>query len=378
MAILNSLHRFFSSSYAPALLNLAMIAVAYLFRNSFKEPVYAMAIGVIIGGILQILMQIPFMINSRIPLRLKWNLRHPGLRRVFKLLVPTLFGQAVREVNVMADTMIGWYLGVGMVSALYFSYRLVHLPLAVFGLSTATALLPSMSRAASAGEIPALKKTLSLGMRSIFFIMLPASVGLIILRVPIIRLLFEYGKFGPAATANTAYALMFYAVGLFSFSATKMIAFAFYSLKETKLPVIVAAGSMVANIIMNLLLMIPLKQGGLALASSISSTINVVVLWVLLEKRIGSLDTKSMLPAAAKICTLSAAMGIWVYALYVVCGRFVVPAGISGRLIVVSVPLVSGVIFYLAAASALGLEEAAQVMSLLRRGIKATSPSSSR
>ncbi len=377
MAVLNSLHRFFASSYAPALLNISMIGCAYLLRNNFKEPVYAMAVGVIIGGVLQILLQIPFLLNSRIPLRFAWDLRHPGLRRIFTLLIPTFFGQAVREVNVVADTMLAWYLGVGMVSAMYFSYRLVHLPLAVFGLSTATALLPMMSRAASAGDMKELKRTLVQGIRAILFIMLPATVGLIVLRVPIIRLLFEYGKFGPVATANTAFALLFYAVGLASFSGAKVFSFAFYSMKETKLPVIVAAAAMVSNIVMNLLLMIPLKQGGLALASSLSSTLNVVLLWIFLEKRIGSIEINRIYPALARMASLAVAMGISVYGLYFVLDKYLNTARISGRLVVVAVPLATGIAFYLIGASAMGLPEAAQVKSLWKRRI-ATSSSSSR
>lgn len=376
MAVLNSLHRFFSSSYAPALLNLSMILGAYGLRNRFEQPVYAMAVGVIIGGILQILLQIPFVINSRIALRIRWNPRHPGVRHIIRLLLPTFIGQAVREANVVVDTMLAWYLGVGMVSALYFSYRLVHLPLAVFGLSTATALLPIMSRSASAGDINELKRTLSVGLRSVFFIMLPATVGLIVLRVPIIRLLFEYGKFGPVATANTAFALLFYALGLFSFTGARIFTFAFYSMKETRLPVVVATGAMVSNIVMNLLLMIPLKQGGLALASSLSSTLNMVLLWILLERRIGSIEMRKMASAATRICLLSAAMGIWVYVLYLVCGRFTAAAGVGGRLMVVGIPLVGGVAFYLIGALAMHLEEAAQVRSLLRRRLNVPSQSS--
>jgi len=378
MAVLNSLQRFFSSSYAPALLNLAMIGGAYGLRERFDEPVYAMAVGVIIGGVLQILLQLPFLIRSRIPLRARWDPRHEGVRRVFKLLVPTFFGQAVREVNIIADTMLAWYLGVGMVSALYFSYRLVHLPLAVFGLSTATALLPMMSRSASSGNLDEMKHTLSLGLRSVFFIMVPAMVGLIVLRTPIIRLLFEYGEFSSIATANTAYALLFYSLGLFSFAGAKVLTFAFYSVKETRLPVLVAAAAMVANIILALLLMMPLKQGGLALASSLSSTINMVLLWALLKKRIGRLDMRSIGTAAGKTVVLSTSMGVWIYVLYVISSRFADTAAIWGRLLVVLLPVSGGAIFYLAAASAMDMEEAQQIRSVWRRRLKRASGPSSR
>ncbi|MBI5117844.1 murein biosynthesis integral membrane protein MurJ [Candidatus Poribacteria bacterium] len=364
MAMLNSLQIFFSTAYAPVLLNLGMIACAYLFRNNFKDPVYGLAVGVLIGGVLQILLQIPFIRRCGIPLRVAWNLKHPGLRMIFVLLVPTFFGQAVREVNVLADTMFAWYLGEGMVSALYYAYRLLHLPLAVFGLSVATAILPSMSRSSSAGEMDKFKETLSLGLRTVMFTMLPATVGLIILRVPIIRLLFEHGSFDALATDNTAFALMFYSLGLYAFSGAKVLAFAFYSMKNTRLPVIVAACSMILNILLNALLMIPLKQGGLALASSLSSTVNVVVLWIFLEKKVGDFGRRMIMAATAKIAGLSLAMGACVYALALICDHLVDPATMAGKIVCVLIPLSGGVIFYMGLASAMQFDEASQIMRI--------------
>jgi putative peptidoglycan lipid II flippase len=372
MAILNSLHRFFSSSYAPMLLNLSMIVSAYFFRHSFREPVFAMALGVLIGGVLQILLQIPFILRTGIPLRFSWNLRHPGLRRILTLLTPTFFGQAVREVNVIVDTMLGWYLGVGMVSALYYAYRLIHLPLAVFGLSVATAILPTMSRASSLGEIDNLKRTLSLGLRSVFFIMLPATVGLIVLRTPIIRLLYERGKFGPEATSATAFALLGYSFGLFAYAGARVLAFAFYSMKNTRLPVIVATIAMVLNIGLNLVLMVPLRQGGLALASSISSMINMAVLWTLLKRRIGTFGGRTMAEAVMKICLLSLAMGVIVYVLGLLCGGLTDPARTFGRLVNVIVPVTGGMVFYLGLAFVMRLEEAAQLRKIWTRRVKGT------
>ncbi len=372
MAILNSLHRFFSSAYAPMLLNVSMIACAYLFRHSFREPIFGLAVGVVVGGVLQILLQIPFIRRVKIPLRAAWNFRHPGLHRIFLLLLPTFFGQAVREVNIIVDTMLAWYLGEGMVSALYYAYRIVHLPLAVFGLAIATAILPTMSRASSTGDIGELKRTLSLGLRSVFFIMLPATVGLIVLRVPIVRLLFEHGRFDAVATDNTAFALLFYSFGLFAFAGAKVLAFAFYSMKETKLPVMVAVVAMVSNVVLNLLLMIPLRQGGLALASSISSTINMVVLWMFLERRIGGLDVRTIAAAMAKICCLSLAMGVCVYVLALGCAGATGTATIWGKLVHVVVPILGGTLFYVGLALALNFEEAAQLKHIWTRRRKTT------
>jgi putative peptidoglycan lipid II flippase len=367
MAILNSLSQFFSSAYAPMLLNVSMILCAYLFRNSFKEPVFGLAIGVLVGGVLQIALQFPFLRRHGFPLRIRWNLSHPGLRRILVLLLPVFVGQAVREVNVVVDTMLAWYLGEGMVSALYYSYRLVHLPLAVFGLSVATATLPMMSSSASAGNMDELKRTLVSGLRSILFIMLPATVGLIVLRVPIVRLIFEHGSFDQTATENTAFALMFYSVGLCAFAGAKALAFAFYAMKDTKAPVIIAACSMAANIAFNLLLMIPLQQGGLALASSISSTINAALLWIYLERRIGAIGLGRITHAGAKMGVLALSMGLVVYVLALVCGRLTDTATLWGKLVVVIVPIAVGGAFYLGIAYALGMEEVKQLASIGRR-----------
>jgi len=190
---------------------------------------------------------------------------------------------------------------------------------------------------------------------------------LIVLRVPIIRLLFEHGSFDAVATENTAFALMFYSFGLFFFAASRVLAFAFYSVKNTRLPVIVAAISMAANVGFNLLLMRPLQQGGLALASSISSAINTIVLWILLEKKIGGFGLRSIAAAAVRTCLLSVVMGILVFALALACGRLVDTTTFFGKLVHVIVPISCGIVFYLGTGFALGLEEAAQLRQLWNR-----------
>jgi putative peptidoglycan lipid II flippase len=367
MAILNSHHHFFSSAYAPVALNLCMIGGAYIFRDSFAEPVYGMALGVMVGGVIQILLQLPFLRRIGFPIRIAWHFRHPGLLRVFALLLPVLFGQAVREVNVLVGTMLAWYLGEGMVSALYYAYRLVHLPLGVFGLAVATAILPTMSAAASVNDMDKLKETLSLGLRSVLFVMFPATAGLIALRVPIIRLLFEHGSFDASATANTAYALIFYSLGLFAFAGARVLAFGFYSMKNTRTPVIVAACAMVANIFISVLLMFPLRQGGLALASSISSALHMAALWILLQKNIGGFGTGKIVAAGAKMCGLSLVMGVAVHFLAVACGNIVGTETLIGKLVQVFVPVGGGAALYAGCALALDLEEAAYVRKVLKR-----------
>jgi putative peptidoglycan lipid II flippase len=213
-----------------------------------------------------------------------------------------------------------------------------------------------------------LKQTLSSGLKSVLFIMLPATAGLIVLRVPIVRLLFEHGSFDAVATEHTALALMFYSVGLFAFAGSRILAFAFYSMKNTKLPVAVAACAMVANVIFSVALMGPMRQGGLALASSMSSALNMVVLWIFLEKKIGGFGLRSIVTAGMRTGVLSIVMGVVVYVLAIMCERVTGVTTFPGRLLQVVIPVSGGIVFYFGAAFAMGLEEASQIRSLLKRG----------
>jgi putative peptidoglycan lipid II flippase len=199
------------------------------------------------------------------------------------------------------------------VSYLYYADRLVELPLGVFGISLATAILPSLSEYAFKGEKDKLKETLSYTLRLIIFISLPAMVGLIILREPIISVLFQRGEFTHVDTLGTAHALLYYSIGVVAFSAVRILASVFYSFKDTFTPVKIAGVSVVANLIFCLIFMGPLKHGGLALATSLASILNVSLLFITLRKRVGPILEEGFSLSVLKIAIASVVMGILVY-----------------------------------------------------------------
>jgi putative peptidoglycan lipid II flippase len=258
----------------------------------FDEPVTTLAVGVIIGGILQLAMQFPFLVKMGVHIRANFNFAHPGIKRIGLLMGPAVFGAAVYQVNVFVGTLLASFLAIGSVSYLYYADRLVQLPLGVFAVAVGTAVLPSLSEHAADGESEKLKETISFSLRLMLFVTIPAMVAMVCLRIPIISVLFQRGAFDEFRTVQTADALLYYAVGLWAFSLIRVIVPAFYALQDTTTPVKVAVIAMVVNGLAGLALMVPLKHAGLALATSLSSAVNVIVLMVILRNRIGVfLDT---------------------------------------------------------------------------------------
>jgi len=273
MGILNSLEHFAAPAAAPVFLNLSMIAALVFLAPSMRTPTVGLAIGVVVGGVIQVALQIPFLMEKGLSFVPRWNPNHPALRRIGVLMLPTLFGSAIYQVNQLVGTLLASLLREGSVSYLYYADRLVQFPLGVFAIAISTAVLPSLSREAAQRDLDGLKETLSHALRLTMFITIPAMMGLIVLREPIIRLLFQRGAFDAFTTIMTAQALLFYSLGLWAFAALRVFVIAFYSLQDTKTPVKVAAVAMLANIGLSLALMGPLKHGGLALALSLASTL---------------------------------------------------------------------------------------------------------
>ena len=308
MGILNSLRHFAAPALAPVVLNICMIAAVFLFRGFFDEPIMALAVGVIIGGVLQLVMQFPFLARMGVKLRVNFHFNHPGIRKIGILMLPAIFGAAVYQINIFVSTLLASFLAVGSVSYLYYADRLVQLPLGVFAIAIGTASLPSFSEHVAEGKLDELKKTLSFSLRLILFLTIPAMVALIVLRVPIISVLFQRGAFDVMKTIYTSEALLFYAVGLWAFSLVRVIVPVFYSLQDTKTPVKIAVVALFVNMIMGVILMFPLKHGGLALATSIASAVNVIVLYVILERRIGRFLEREFFVSVSRIILSSLIM----------------------------------------------------------------------
>ncbi len=316
MGILNSHRHFFAPAIAPIFLNISIIVSVFLFYHTFKIPVMTLALGVVAGGVIQFLFQIPFLWKKRITFRLNFNFRHPAIKRIGLLMVPGMIGTAVYQLNVFIDTIFASFLPSGSVSYLFFADRLMEFPLGIFAIAVGMASLPSLSGLAAQGKMEELKETLSFAFRLVSFISVPAMVGLIALKTPIVNLLFQRGLFDVSATEKTAFALLFYSVGLWAIAGARTIVPAFYSLQDTWTPLKIALICLGTNVILIAILISPLKHGGLALATSLSSTLNLILLFWKLNSRLGKIDMRKNIKSLLKDVFCSLPMGV---AAYLIC-----------------------------------------------------------
>jgi len=288
MGILNSLRSFAIPALAPVFFNVCVIVFALAISPWFDQPIVAVAIGIVVGGLAQFLMQLPGLHKKGfLP---SWNFHpsHPGVKRMGVLLIPTLLGLAVTQINLTISTILASYFEGGP-TYLFYAMRLVQFPLGIFGVAMATAILPSLSSHAAKGAHEELRATVNFGLRMVFFIILPSMVGLMLLRTPIIHLFFEHGAFSALDTIGTASALLGFSVGLWAFASYRILAMAFYSLQDTRTPAAVAVVSVILNIGLSLWLMTPLAHTGLALAAALAAIGNTLILATILGRRLQGL-----------------------------------------------------------------------------------------
>ncbi len=356
MGMLNSMGRFFVPASAPAFLNIAIISSVLLLGDMFEEPTIALAIGVIIGGFLQVAVQLFPLFSLGWRYIFSFNLKDPQTRKVGLLMVPAIFGMAVAEVNALVDTILASLLPEGSVSYLYYGNRITQFPLGVFGVAIGIAALPSMSNEVARGVTGKLTELLSHSLRLTLFIAIPSTVGLLVLAGPITNVLFERGAFTETARNGAVWALWFYAIGLFAFSGVKVIVSAFYSLQDTATPTKVAAWCMALNIALNLALMGPLQHGGLALATSIASMVNMFPLLWFFKKKIGDTDGYNIISSSFKAFLAAIIMGAGVA--FYSHTFFSYDASIGVRVFHVTVAVFGGSFLYYLSALAFGSREA--------------------
>jgi len=308
--VLNSLKHFATPAFGPCLLNLSIIATMLFFYRTIN--ITMLAVSILVGGFLQLMLQIPVLYKKGMRIRFPITFHHPAVKKIGTLLAPRILGSTVYQLNVLVDSILAslyWIVGKGGIAALYYSNRLIQFPTAIFGIAVATAVLPTLSGYFAKNELDKFKKTISFSLKFIFLFMIPAAIGIMIIGKPIIEALFQRGEFGSYSTMITNQALFFYAIGLFSYAGIKILVFSFYSMQDTMTPVKTAAIALLINVILNLILMWPLKIGGLALATSISGIFNFIVLFYILRKRMGPLNEREMLIFLFKIILASLVMG---------------------------------------------------------------------
>ncbi len=308
--ILNSYHHFLLPAFAPVMYNLGIIGGALFLAPNPAFGVYGLALGVVAGALLHLLIQLPWLIRARMEYTPALGLQDANLREVIGLMLPRTVGIAVWQINAVVNTILASELPEGRLAALNIAFMLIMLPEGVIAQSIATVLFPTFSQLVAQGERDGLRRTFSNGLRIVLFLAIPASIGLILLSTQIIQILYQRGKFTPESTAQTAFALQFYALGLFAFSGLEIVTRAFYALHDTATPVKVGVAAFILNVALSLALVGPLAQGGLALANSLATVIEMSLLLYLLRGRMGGVDGARILSSLVKIVLASAAMGL--------------------------------------------------------------------
>lgn len=285
MGILNSFKHFFAPAFAPVLFNLGVISGALFIATWLKRPVYGLAVGVLIGGTGQLLIQTPFLIG-KFRYGFNWNPTHKGIKTLGKMMLPVLIGLAVTQINIMVDNKLASRLGDGSIAVLQYAIRLFQLPLGVFAVAVATAILPRLSEEAAVVERGNIAPILKSGIKLCIFIILPSVAGLYALGKPIIELIYEHGNFLHHHTIKTVYVLNNYLIGMIGYGLVYILTRAFYALKDTKIPVLIGVATVGVNVTLDFMLIGPMREGGLALATSIAGLFNMALLFFFFYKKL--------------------------------------------------------------------------------------------
>ena len=283
-SILNSYNRFAVPAFTPVLLNLSMIGATLCLTPYFDQPIMALAWGVFIAGVVQLLFQLPFLAQIRLLPVPRPDRKHEGVKRIMTLMVPALFGVSVSQINLLLDTVLASFLQTGSISWLYYADRLSELPLGAFGIAIGTVILPALSRQHAGDNPQAFSATLDWAVRMVLLIGVPAALALLLLAEPLIATLFHYGAMTDRDVLQAAAALRAYALGVMTFMLIKVLAPGYFARQDTKTPVKIAVVCMVVNMGLNLILIWPLAHVGLALATSLAALLNAGLLWWGLRK----------------------------------------------------------------------------------------------
>jgi putative peptidoglycan lipid II flippase len=316
MGILNALGHFTAPALAPLALNIAMISAVWIgiwLAPTMALRIGILAAGVVFGGALQLGLQVPFLMRHGVHF---WKTPPPeagALGRFGRSALPVLLGGATYQINVLLGTLLASYLAVGSVSYLFYADRLVQFPLGIFAISAVTVMMPGLSRQAAEKRLEDMKQTLSQSLRMVWFVTVPAMVGLIVLREPIVALLFERGAFGSDSTRLTAEALLWYSSGLWAYAALRILLAVFYARQDAYRPLKAAVVSLLVNLGAGVLLMRFMGHGGIALAAALSATVNVILLAVMLRGQIGPLGGWKMASAVSRTGGCALLMGYAVH-----------------------------------------------------------------
>jgi putative peptidoglycan lipid II flippase len=374
MGMLNSLHHYFVPALSPAMFNIATIAgvlaLVPVMPRIGLPPIMAVAIAALAGGLGQVAIQWPALRREGFRYRLTVDPRSPALQRVLVLMGPGTIGLAATQVNLFVNTLLATSQGTGAASWLTYAFRLMYLPIGLFGVSIGTAVLPAVSRHASAGDVAAMRRTIARGLSLMLMLNVPATVGLIVLATPIVQLLFERGRFLPADTAATASAVRLYAVGLAGYSAVRITSPAFYALSESRTPAIVSGIVILVNIAASLVLVRGLGFAGLALGTSIAAMTNAALLLWLLRARLGGLEDRRLIATLARVTVAAAVMAAAAFALQEVMERAAPGSALILRVTRLTISIGGALAVLAIAAKVLRIEEFAEAAEMVTARVR--------
>lgn len=317
MGILNSHRHFLAPSMGPAILDtvwiLGVLLVPACSAGDFIGRVRWLSYILLFAGLLHVAVEIPPLYKIGFKFRWIWDSGYEGLKKVWRLLLPVVMSFAIVQINITVDMTLGMMIGAGANSSLWYGNRLMQFPLGIFALAMGTALLPMLARQVARNEKEAARKTLSFALRSVCFIIIPSSVGLIILRQPIIQVLFQRGEFDAVSTGRCAAVLLGYTVGLFAFAGQKIMNSGFYAAHDSKTPMLTSVIAIFSNILLNLILMVPFKEAGLALGTSLSGMIQFGQLIYFYPKKVGEFPFRELFVSFLRILAASLLMGAVCY-----------------------------------------------------------------
>jgi putative peptidoglycan lipid II flippase len=369
MGMLNSLHHYFVPALSPAMFNVATIAgvmvLAPLMTRAGIAPINAVAISALVGGIGQAAVQWPALRSEGFRYRPVFDPRDPALGRVLVLMGPGTIGLAATQVNLFVNTVLATSQGTGAASWLSYAFRVMYLPIGLFGVSIGTAVLPAVSRHAAVGNTDGIRGTVSRGLALMMTLNLPATLGLIVLATPIVELLFERGRFGPIDTAATAAAVRLYAIGLAGYSAVRIASPTFYALGDSRTPATVSGIVILVNVAVSVALVRVIGFAGLALGTSIASIANAAILLFLLRRRLDGLDGRRLLTTIAKVAVAAVLMAGVAMALEAAMARAVPGAHLGARAIRLATAIGGALVVLAVAISSLGVSEWDDVRSML-------------
>jgi putative peptidoglycan lipid II flippase len=370
MGMLNALRRFFAPAVAPAMYNVVFITAALglypLFKRLGIPPIMSLTAGMLLGGVAQIVTQLPVLRREGYHHQWVLDARDPGLRDVMVLMGPGTLGGAAAQVNLFVNTMLATAEN-GAAAALGYSFRLMYMPIGIFAVSVATATVPELARHAAANDLVEMRRTLSWALRLMLMLSVPATLGLMVLSQPIVSLIYERGQFDATSERMVATTLFYYSIGIVGYSIVKIAMPSFYALRDARTPVFISLATIASNVGLNLWLHRTMGYQGLALGTSIAATLNAGLLLAILARRLGGLDSRRVLLSFLKISAASMLMAAVVYVLDGWIAAHMSHSGLQ-RLIRVGAGVGAGVATLAATAHLLRIEEfGAAMRPLLKR-----------